>query len=85
MLLELGVSRPSEVVMMSLGLSRTATVAIAGYVTADSWTSEECLEWLRQQNIEGMDIPVLIQQEIMELMESLAMSSRDKTAKWAKE
>ncbi|MFJ6157668.1 DEAD/DEAH box helicase [Pseudarthrobacter sp. NPDC092184] len=83
MLLELGVSRASEVVMMSLGLSRTATVAIAGYVTADSWTTEECLAWLRGRNIEGMDIPVLVQQEIMDLVESLAMSSRDSTSRKA--
>jgi hypothetical protein len=77
MLLELGVSRPSEVVLMSLGLSRTATIAIAAYVTSDSWTSEECLEWLHAQNIEGLDIPVLVQQEIVQLVESLARASRD--------
>lgn len=79
MLLELGGSRPSEVVMMSLGLSRTATVAIAAYVTSDNWTSEECLEWLRGQNVEGLDIPVLVQQEIVQLVASLAMASRDNT------
>lgn len=79
MLLELGVSRPSEVVLMSLGLSRTATVAIAAYVTSDNWTSEECLEWLRGQNIEGLDIPVLVQQEIIQLLASLAIASRDNT------
>lgn len=71
MLLELGVSRPSEVVLMSIGLSRTATIALSQYVTVDSWTSPECVEWLTRQNIEGMDIPVLIQREIMGLIASL--------------
>jgi len=71
MLLELGVSRPSEVTLMSLGLSRTATIALASYVTVDSWTSQESLEWLRGQNIEGMDIPVLIQKEVVELVRTV--------------
>lgn len=70
MLLELGVSRPSEVVLMSMGLSRTATIAIAAYVTADSWTTEQCLKWLQGQNLEGLDIPVLVQQEIGQLLET---------------
>jgi len=69
MLLELGVSRPSEVVLMSLGLSRTATVALAEYVTVDQWTSEECLGWLQRQNIQGLNIPVLIQREIRDVLE----------------
>jgi hypothetical protein len=64
MLLELGVSRPSEVVLMSLGLSRTATVALSNYVTADDWTAAESLQWLNAMNIEALDIPVLLQREI---------------------
>lgn len=71
MLLELGVSRPSEVTLMSLGLSRTATIALASYVTVDNWTSLESLEWLRGQDIEGMDVPVLIQKEILELVRTV--------------
>lgn len=78
MLLELGVSRPSEVVLMSLGLSRTATITIGAYVTTDSWTSEECITWLQEQNIQGMDIPILVQQEIMTLVGTLA-SAREGT------
>jgi len=78
MLLELGVSRPSEVVLMSLGLSRTATIALSQYVTADSWTSQESLDWLGQQNIEGMDIPVLVQKEILELVATQVTSSEER-------
>jgi len=68
MLLELGVSRPSEVVLMSLGLSRTATVALSQYVTADSWTPDQSVAWLSSLNIEGMDIPVLLQKEISQVI-----------------
>lgn len=76
MLLELGVSRPSEVVLMALGLSRTATIALSQYVTVDNWTSSESRDWLARQNIEGMDIPVLIQQEIINLTNAQALSHR---------
>lgn len=72
MLLELGVSRPSEVVLMSLGLSRTATIALSQYVTVDNWTSSESIGWLKHQNVEGMDIPVLVQKEILNLIATLA-------------
>jgi hypothetical protein len=78
MLLELGVSRPSEVVLMSLGLSRTATIALSQYVTADSWTPQESLDWLGRQNIEGMDIPVLVQKEILELVATQVTSSEER-------
>jgi hypothetical protein len=71
MLLELGVSRASEVVLMSLGLSRTATIAISTYIAADEWTSQECLDWLRLQNIEGLDLPVLVQREIQDLVDAV--------------
>ncbi|WP_394279529.1 DEAD/DEAH box helicase [Microbacterium sp.] len=72
MMLELGVSRPSEVVLMSMGLSRTATVALAAYVTADDWTTDECLAWLTAQNLEGFDLPKLIQREVQEIRDSFA-------------
>lgn len=84
MLLELGVSRPSEVVLMSLGLSRSAMVTVAAYVTSDNWISEECLEWLRGQSVEGLDIPVLLQKEIVQLVESLAIASHGTTPKYAR-
>lgn len=69
MMLELGVSRASEVVLMSLGLSRTATVAIAQYIGVDSWSRDEAVDWLARQNLEGLGIPVLIQKEIAAVLE----------------
>ncbi|VXB93393.1 putative helicase [Frigoribacterium sp. 9N] len=68
MLLELGVSRPSEVILMSLGMSRMATVALSDYLTVDDWTPDEGLRWLADLNFEGLDIPVLIQREIAQLL-----------------
>ena len=77
MMLELGVSRGSEVVLMSLGLSRTATVALSEFIGIDEWTRTEALEWLGAQNFDGLGVPVLLQREINGILESLTM--RDQT------
>lgn len=65
MMLELGVSRVTEVSLMSLGLSRTATIAMSRFVNEDDLTPGQALEWLRRQNIEGLNLPVLVQREVM--------------------
>ena len=76
MMLELGVSRGSEVVLMSLGLSRTATVALSGFIGIDEWTRTEALEWLGAQNFDGLGVPVLLQREINGVLESVTMRDR---------
>ena len=65
MMLELGVSRITEVSMMSLGMSRTATIAVSKFINEDELTPLQTLEWLRRQNIEGLNLPVLVQREIV--------------------
>ena len=47
MMLELSVSRPTEVSLMSLGLSRTSAVALSELIIADDLSREAALEWLR--------------------------------------
>lgn len=69
MMLELGVSRASEVVLMSMGLSRTATVAIAEHIGVDSWSRTEAVDWLASQNLDGLGVPVLVQKEISAVLE----------------
>lgn len=69
MMLELGVSRASEVVLMSMGLSRTATVAISDYIGVDDWSRPEAMQWLSSQNFDGLGVPVLIQREISDVLE----------------
>ena len=51
--------------MMSLGLSRTPTIAMSKFINEDSLTPTQSLEWLRRQNIEGLNLPVLVQREVM--------------------
>jgi hypothetical protein len=69
MMLELGVSRASEVVLMSMGLSRTATVAISQYIGVDEWARPDAIQWLSSQNFDGLGVPVLIQREISDVLE----------------
>lgn len=76
MMLELGVSRSSEVVLMSLGLSRTTTVALSEFIGVDEWTRAEALEWLAAQNFDGLGVPVLLQREINDMLENAATCDR---------
>ncbi len=64
MMLELGVSRPSQVALMSLGLSRTATLAISNLIGPDEWTTQEALAWLRSTNFLTVDMPSALRKEI---------------------
>jgi len=64
MMLELGVSRPSQVALMSLGLSRTATLAISHLIGPDEWTTQEALVWLRGTNFAAVDVPAALRKEI---------------------
>jgi hypothetical protein len=69
MMLELGVSRTTEVSLMALGLSRTSAVALSHVITADELLPEEALAWLRDQVVEQLAVPVLVRREIAEILE----------------
>lgn len=70
MMLELGVSRPSQVALMSVGLSRTATIAISHLFRSDEWTTQEALAWLRATDFTSVDIPAALKKEIESLIGS---------------
>lgn len=71
MMLELGVSRPSEIVLMTLGLSRTTVVALSDSIPTDSWSKGEALSWLRAAATSGQHVlPALLLQEIDEIIAS---------------
>jgi hypothetical protein len=69
MMLELGVARTTEVSMMALGLSRATAIALEEYISDDELSPEQCLNWLRQANIEGFELPALVEREIREVIE----------------
>lgn len=64
LMLELGVSRPTEVSLMSLGLSRTSAIALSEFIIDDVLTPAQCLEWIRARDLETIDLPMLVRREI---------------------
>jgi hypothetical protein len=64
MMLELGVSRVSDVSMLALGLSRTATVMVSEILVQEALTPEQCLQWLRANRPLLNDLPRAVQSEV---------------------
>jgi hypothetical protein len=64
MMLELGVSRGTHVSLMTLGLSRTSAIAVGEYIVGDDLSREECLQWLGEQDLEQLDLPILVREEL---------------------
>ncbi|WP_207558583.1 hypothetical protein, partial [Mycobacteroides abscessus] len=77
MMLELGVSRPTEVSLMALGLSRTTTIAVSELIIDDDLEPADALAWLRQQDLEALALPVLVRREVQV---RLAADVEDETA-----
>jgi hypothetical protein len=69
MMLELGVSRTTELSLMTLGLSRTSAIALSEYIIADSLSPAECRNWLSSRPIDGMDLPELVRREIQQVIQ----------------
>lgn len=64
MMLELGVSRTTEVSLMALGLSRTSAVALSEFIIADDLSRDEVAEWVRTHQETEFDLPALVRREI---------------------
>lgn len=77
MMLELGVSRPTEVSLMALGLSRTTTIAVSELIIDDDFKPADALAWLRHQDLESLALPALVRREVQV---RLAADVEDETA-----
>ena len=71
MMLELGVSRPTAVSLMSVGLSRTSALALSALIENDDLTPQAVLAWLREQALDRLQVPALVRREARELIASL--------------
>jgi hypothetical protein len=74
MMLELGVSRQTELSLMALGLSRTTAVALSELIVADDLDRERALAWLSQQNLAVLDLAALIKVEVSEVLSARGLS-----------
>ena len=66
--LEFGVSTRTLISLMELGLSRMSAVALYEEIVRDDLSQDECRQWVteRADQLEGMNIPTVIIQELRE-------------------
>ena len=65
MLLELGVSQPTQMVLLSLGLSRTTAIAVTEYLLGENLTREQCVSWLASADLDTLPLPRLVRNELL--------------------
>lgn len=69
MMLELGVSKPTDVSLMSLGLSRTATIQVSEFIASGDMTTASVLAWLSEQDLSSLGLPAMIVREVNEVVQ----------------
>jgi hypothetical protein len=77
MMLELGVSRTTELSMMSLGASRTSAVALSDHIMDDNLEPEDCIRWIEGNDLESLGIPTLIRLELEKTVERYRARKRN--------
>lgn len=68
-LLEFGVSQQTQLSLMGLGLGRSSAISLSELITDDTLDEAGCLKWLGENNWMTEDMPVLIKQEISNLLQ----------------
>ncbi len=71
LMLEFGVSERTQLTLISLGLSRTTVVALFELIPASDWNYDQCVNWLKAQDIDSLDLPVLVRREILDKIPEL--------------
>ena len=66
--LEFGVSQKTHLSLLSLGLSRNSVIELTTYITRTGMTKEESLDWLREQNLEQLDLSPIIIEDIKKVL-----------------
>ncbi|MCH8152697.1 MAG: DEAD/DEAH box helicase [Planctomycetes bacterium] len=68
-LLEFGVAEKTPLSLLGLGLSRTSALAVYEFIADDSLTEDECLQWIREADLETLPVPELVKREIRNVMQ----------------
>jgi hypothetical protein len=66
--LEFGVSKRTQISLMSLGLSRSSVTELSDYLVKDDLTEEECLSWFKNNNWSEFGLSQLVELEITTLL-----------------
>jgi hypothetical protein len=66
--LEFGASQKTQVSLMSLGLSRTTAIELLRYITDDNLEPEECVQWIKEVDLNTLDLSPIIVDEIRKVI-----------------
>jgi hypothetical protein len=66
--LELGVSVRTALALMELGLSRTSAIELFELMMNTEMTKEQILAWLKERDVDTMDLPILVRNEIRKVL-----------------
>ena len=66
--LEFGASQDTQIALMNLGLSRTTAISLSEYIAADDYDMKKCIEWIKSNDIEQLDLSLIIKEEIMQVV-----------------
>ncbi len=66
--LELGVSVRTALALMELGLSRTSAIELFELMMDTEMDKEQVLAWLKQRDIDVMDLPALVRNEVRRIL-----------------
>ena len=53
---------------MSLGLTRTSAIAISEYIVDTDLTPKQCIEWLKEHNLDSLDLSPIVITEIYNIL-----------------
>lgn len=68
--LEFGAFKKTHLSLMAIGLSRLSSIKIADYITEDELDESGCLKWLREKNLETLDLSPIIIEEVQRVIGS---------------
>lgn len=67
--LEFGVSEKTHLSLLALGLSRNSVIELSGkYITNPEMSKEDCLNWIRQQNLAMLELSPIITEDIRKIL-----------------
>jgi hypothetical protein len=72
LMLELGVSRLTDVSLIGLGLSRTTVLALGKYLFEDDLGREDASVWLRQAPLDQFTLTPLARRDLLEVLEGIS-------------
>jgi hypothetical protein len=67
--LEFGVSLPTQLALIGLGLSRTSALALSERIAKDDLDKVGVKNWLNQREWENLDIPELVKSEVRQILD----------------